>query len=118
MNLILEKNKYEIYYWRIKNNLEIINDEIEIVSSTSTGYGKSIYIEKELENEYNEEIKKSILNFNWYDFKKLKKNYILFKLNVFFFHLNNCNYKFYIINLISFLIIKVYYLTLIIPEII
>jgi hypothetical protein len=47
-----------------KNNLEIINDEIEIVSSTSTGYGKSIYIEKEFENEYNEEIKKSILNFN------------------------------------------------------
>ena len=64
MNLILEKNKYEIYYWRIKNNLKIINDEIEIVSSTLTGYGKSIYIEKELENEYNEEIKKSILNFN------------------------------------------------------
>ena len=85
MNLILEKNKYEIYYWRIKNNLEIINDEIEIVSSTLTGYGKSIYIEKELENEYNEEIKKSILNFNWYDFKKLKKDYILFKLNVYFF---------------------------------
>ena len=64
MNLILEKNKYEIYYWRIKNNLEIINDEIEIVSSNLAGYGKSIYIEKELENEYNEEIKKSILNFN------------------------------------------------------
>ena len=85
MNLILEKNKYEIYYWRIKNNLEIINDEIEIVSSTLTGYGKSIYIEKELENEYNEEIKKSILNFNWYDFKKIKKDYILFKLSVYFF---------------------------------
>ena len=85
MNLILEKNKYEIYYWRIKNNLEIINDEIEIVSSTLTEYGKSIYIEKEFENEYNEEIKKLILNFNWYDFKKLKKDYILFKLNVYFF---------------------------------
>ena len=57
-----------------KNNLKIINDEIEIVSSSSTGYGKSIYIEKEFENEYNEEIKKLILNFNWYDFKKLKKD--------------------------------------------
>ena len=79
MNLILEKNKYEIYYWRIKNNLEIINDEIEIVSSTLTEYGKSINIEKEFENEYNEEIKKLILNFNWYDFKNLKK--IIFYLN-------------------------------------
>ncbi len=80
MNLIWKRIiKYEICYWRIKNNLEIINDEIEIVSSTLTEYGISIYIEKEFENEYNEEIKKSILNFNWYDFKNLKK--IIFYLN-------------------------------------